>query len=329
MKKLYTIVLFTLSLFITASAQSRFSASTFTPIAVESINQTSNPVPLTTATMVPTSHSYTCSANQYYYHYDIKTPIDTGFLFGNNIFGETECAQRYNNYTGTISQVLVRYGHKAGTTGSTYAEIYTINPTTKAPQTLSGTSAVVTTGNITTTAYNAYTFSPAIAVTGGFYAAVKLPTTTGDTVAIVVNRLGIGCYTTDSLAWENYSPGGWWSAINNYSSGSFNGNTDLNILAVGDVNAGVNEYSSNGLSLLGAYPNPASDYTNISYRLDESSTIAISVFDLTGKEILNSSERLSAGIHEIKIPLKDVAAGNYYYTIKTEKSQLTSKFIVK
>jgi len=321
MKKVYAIVLFASCLFMTASAQSQISVTKLTPVEAASISQSNNPMPLSTTTLVPTSHSYTCAASQYYYRLEKVAPWDTGYAFGTSIFGETECAQRYNAYTGTISDVLVRYGKKAGTTGSTYGEIYTINPTTKAPQTLSGTSAAITTGSITTSGYTDYVFSPAITVTNGFYAAIKLPTTAGDTVVILVNQLG--CSTTDSLAWENFSPGGWWSVAYNYGV-----NTDLNILAVGNINTGVNEYSSNGLSLLGAYPNPASDVTNLRYRLDEPSTVSVEVFDLTGRVIEKSSNYFSAGAHDIKVSLKGVAAGNYYYTIKAGGAQLTSKFVV-
>ncbi|MBI4944771.1 MAG: T9SS type A sorting domain-containing protein [Bacteroidetes bacterium] len=95
------------------------------------------------------------------------------------------------------------------------------------------------------------------------------------------------------------------------------------------TNTGINEYpSNNGLSLLGAYPNPANDFTNIRYRINEPTTVSVEVFDLTGRVIEQRSEKLSAGTHEMKVSLKDVASGNYFYTIKTGSTQLSSKFIV-
>ena len=80
--------------------------------------------------------------------------------------------------------------------------------------------------------------------------------------------------------------------------------------------------------MLGAYPNPAQDFTNIRYRIDEPTNVSVEVFDLTGRVIEHSSEKLTAGTHDIKISLQGVSAGNYYYTIKTKNSQLTSKFAV-
>lgn len=106
---------------------------------------------------------------------------------------------------------------------------------------------------------------------------------------------------------------------------------NINIFAKVTINTtvNVNEYlSSNGLTLMGAYPNPAKDFTTIQYRLDQPSAVSVNVFDMTGRVILNSSEQLSAGTHDVKISLKDIPAGNYYYTIKTNASQLTSKFAV-
>ena len=326
MKKIYAIVLFASCLFMTASAQttqSKIELGSLSYSTIQLLPLSNNiPQPLTTTTLVPTSYSYTCASTQALYSFDKKTPIDSGYFFGNNMYGETGCAQKYLYYTGSITQLLVRVGHKAGTTGNTYGEIYSIDPATRKPLTLLGTSSAVTTGSITTTGYTAYTFTTSISVTNGFFAAVMLPTTAGDTIGIVSNTMG--CSTTDSLSWLNVPNFGGWINVPSVSGV----NTDISILAVGDVNTSVNEYSSNGLSLLSACPNPANDFTNLRYRLDEPSTVSVEVFDLTGRVIEKSSDHLSAGNHEIKVSVKNFSAGNYYYTIKTDKSQLTSKFIV-
>ncbi len=92
---------------------------------------------------------------------------------------------------------------------------------------------------------------------------------------------------------------------------------------------GVNEYpSANGLKLMGAYPNPAHDFTTIRCRIDAPTNISVDVFDLMGRVVAHSSEKLTAGNHDLKISLKEVASGNYYYTVRTEGAQLTSKFVV-
>ena len=92
---------------------------------------------------------------------------------------------------------------------------------------------------------------------------------------------------------------------------------------------GINTYlSANGLKLMGAYPNPANDFITIRCRIDAPTNISVDVFDLMGRVVAHSSEKLTAGNHDLKISLKEVASGNYYYTVRTEGAQLTSKFVV-
>lgn len=321
MKKLYTrITIFAAFLFCSAQAQSGLSGNSLTGVAADPSFQGILPSPLATQTLVPASFA-TCTT-KYYYYLDYKFPIDTGYAFGNNLYGITDCAQLYRNVTGTVSQILVRYGKKAGT-GPNTAEIFSINPTTKAPQTILGTSAAVSISTISTTGYTAYTFTTPVNVTNGFYAGVKLPTGAGDTLVILVNALGCPA-NNDSLAWEKYGST-WWSAPRNYGATY---NTDLEVLAVGDFGTGINEYSSNGLSLLGAYPNPAQDQTTIRFHLNSNSPVSITVFDLSGRIISQSAETLSAGSHEHKVDLKNLAAGNYYYTVTTDDAKLTSDFSI-
>src|ERR1035437_5210558 len=104
MKKIYAIVVFASCLFITVNAQSQLQLGTATSVPLQSLTNADNtPQTLTTATLVPTSHSYTCAATQIIFILEKNPhPIDTGYAFGNNIWGETGSAQRYNDYTGTI-----------------------------------------------------------------------------------------------------------------------------------------------------------------------------------------------------------------------------------
>ncbi|MBI3500498.1 MAG: T9SS type A sorting domain-containing protein [Bacteroidetes bacterium] len=326
MKKNY--ILFLLAAFIGFSAQAQVINSGINPMPVKNlIHKTGNPSAMTTDTLRPPSFGspVMCDTAPVYYTLDSKAPNDTGYAFGNNVYGETMCAEKYYA-TGTVSEVLVWYGYKTGTTGSTSVKLYSIDATTKGPSaTVLGTSAVVTTASVTLTPYTTYTFSASVSVTGSFAAAVVFPTTAGDTVAVVSTKLG--CSTADSLSYEDFPTFGGW--LN--TKAAFGVNLDLYILPVGTLTltTGVkNEYSTSGLSLLGAYPNPANEFTNIKYRVDAPATVSAVVFDLTGRVLFSSSENLSEGTHELKVPLKNLSAGNYYYTIRTDKGTLTSKFSV-
>ena len=336
MKKIYSLLLFIAAgLFCSVSAQQQ-SSLLFKGHIVAKKSGTSNP--LVVDTLMPPSSGMPCDTIYYYYQWDATTPIDSGYAFGNDKFGSVEVAQKYN-YTGVVNEVLVSVGYKKGTTGTTTVKIYDVSATNKQPLNVIGTSTTtITTGTISTTQYNSYTFASPVAVNGNFAASVVLPSPiAGDT--IVVTATNLQCAGTDSLSWIKYNTAwGWLSTFNALATVygypyatlvTFNYNIDLTIYPVVDNTIGINEYpSNNGLTLLGAYPNPASDFTNIKYSINETSVVSVEVFDLTGRVIHHSSEKLSAGTHDLKVSLKDVAAGKYYYTIKTGDVQLTSKFVV-
>lgn len=318
---------FALFLFHTANAQSALSLGALTPVSVEAKN--SNPGLLALDTMTPPVFTMACftgdAAPLVYYQMGAA-----GMLVGNNSYGETEAAQRYAfTGSGTIGEVLVMYGHVTGTTGTTAAKVYSI--TAKKPGTVLGTSGTVTLANITTTGYTSYTFSPTVSVTTNFAVASVFPTTAaaGDTVAVVSTKET--CHSVDSLSYMKIPNYGGWLFANQLLNVTIPRDTslDLVILPVVNVTTGINEYpNNNGLTLMGTFPNPARDFINLRYRLEEQSAVSIEIFDLTGRIIEKSSENLSAGEHNIKVSLKDLSAGNYYYTIKTGKTQLTSKFAV-
>lgn len=325
MKKLYFLLIFS-ALVVSAFGQARISNGIHANPVSQAVLKSGNP----TTTMVPDTlwppsfgGTMMCDTAPTIYSIDSKNPIDSGYAFGNNMYGELECAQKYYG-TGTIDEVLVWIAHAAGTTGTNTAKIYTINPVTGGPATASGTSLPVPMSTISPTALTSYSFAPSVSVTNTFAAACVFPTGAGDTVGVVSTVLG--CATSDSLSWENFPAFGGWL----HTGAAFGVNVDLWIFPVGTLTntTGINEYSGNGLSLLGAFPNPAKDFTTIQYRTDEASAVSVNVFDLSGRVILNTTENLSAGTHEIKVSLKDVAAGKYYYTVKTAKAQLTSKFVV-
>ena len=321
MKKFYSFLSIVAPfMFLTAQAQSNFSAVPMSPISVPSFKG-HNPSTLTIDTMMPATFSQSGCDTLFYY----RLSGGKGYVFGNNNVstGETECAQKYYA-TGTVTEVLVGYGVHKGTNGVTSAKVYSIDGTKKGPLNALGTSSnTITTGAIVTTAYNSYVFTPGIAVTTSFAVGVTFPSPTGgDSVAVLSTK--IGCSSTDSLSWVKI---GTWIATGSFLQG--HPNVDLAILPIVNVAGGVNEYpSANGLTLMGAYPNPANDFTNIKYHINTPGVVSVEVFDLTGRVIQHSSEKFSSGDHDIKLSVRDLASGNYYYTIKTDAAQLTSKFSV-
>jgi hypothetical protein len=331
MKKIYTLIVLALPfLFNTANAQSKLAAGAIAPVPVSTLTEKGGNSVMVIDTMKPASFTSTCFTSD-------PTPLvyynlgAAGYLAGTNSYGETECAQRYPfTGSGTISQILVRYGKHSGTTGTTSAIIYDADPTTKRPTTVKGTSSVVLLSAIPATGYTPYTFATAVTVTADFVVSCVLPTTsaTGDSVVVVSTKEGC---STDSLSYLNIAQFGGWNSVASLVNGGGAADTSLDLLIrpVVVIAAGINELPSmNGLTLMGASPNPANDFTNIQYHIDAPGLVSVEIFDLSGRVIQNTSEKLSAGNHEIKVSLKDIAAGNYYYTVKTEGANLTSKFVV-
>ncbi|WP_375561902.1 T9SS type A sorting domain-containing protein [Bernardetia sp. OM2101] len=78
-----------------------------------------------------------------------------------------------------------------------------------------------------------------------------------------------------------------------------------------------------------AYPNPAAHYIQFDYRMtDRMSEGKISVYNLLGS--LVGEHRLNNYDNRIQIPVDNMKAGIYFYTISVNnKSLITKKFVVK
>lgn len=78
-----------------------------------------------------------------------------------------------------------------------------------------------------------------------------------------------------------------------------------------------------------AYPNPASHYIQLDYRMsDRMSEGKITVYNLLGSVI--GDYRLNNYDNRLQIPVDNLKAGIYFYTISiNNKSLITKKFVVK
>lgn len=92
---------------------------------------------------------------------------------------------------------------------------------------------------------------------------------------------------------------------------------------------GLADHSANTLSVSANIPNPANESTIVHYSLSESSLIAVDVYDVTGKRVMTAlNEFVSAGQHTLTIPLGSLETGVYFYTFKTNATQITRKMTV-
>ena len=76
------------------------------------------------------------------------------------------------------------------------------------------------------------------------------------------------------------------------------------------------------------YPNPCRDWTTLVYQ-STGGWARISLFDSRGSELkVIADQRFTAGEHQLRVEVRDLAAGNYYYRIMTKTNQKT-KVMVK
>lgn len=91
----------------------------------------------------------------------------------------------------------------------------------------------------------------------------------------------------------------------------------------------VNETSANGVSVKQNQPNPFSETTSIQVTLKDASDITCTVYDLTGKKVLEVIEAgKSAGTHTLTIDGSSLNNGVYFYTVNAGGVKTTKKMTV-
>jgi hypothetical protein len=75
-----------------------------------------------------------------------------------------------------------------------------------------------------------------------------------------------------------------------------------------------------GFSILQTYPVPVNDLLTVSYYSDEESDLLMQLTDLTGRVILEETQKAAAGKGRASLWLRDLPAGQYFLRIATETS---------
>ena len=91
-------------------------------------------------------------------------------------------------------------------------------------------------------------------------------------------------------------------------------------------NWGINEID--GVANFNVYPNPSTDNVTISYALESSSAMKVTITDLNGNVIETiSSAMQNAGIQKMNVSTESYAAGVYFVQIENENGVATTKFV--
>jgi len=91
-----------------------------------------------------------------------------------------------------------------------------------------------------------------------------------------------------------------------------------NVFAIEDI-----EWSTIG----NPYPNPASDFITIDFRVIESNEITFTIYNNTGQLIYQTTNFLTSGSNNISFDIQSLPEGVYYLKIVGHKDYLSKKFI--
>ncbi len=261
-----------------------------------------------------------------------------GFISGNNNFLDLEIAQKYGIDTAVtdcaaadssdMGEVAVWFGAKTlGINDSVRVKIYSVHPTTGAPDQLLSTSFPLAVGVLDTsmtldTFLMEFLLPAPLILTDSFFVSVVLPV--GDIVGVISNTDGQG--QGKKLGWIKQNTGVW-SDVETLR----NLDIDFAIFPKPDAEetVGINDLNdlSNNITL---YPNPVSD--NLILRLETKqkiNSVKMTITDLQGKTLRKStwtSSEIQKG--EKQIDTSNLPSGTYFYSIITDKEQGTGKFVV-
>ncbi|WP_167856888.1 T9SS type A sorting domain-containing protein [Hymenobacter aquaticus] len=85
-----------------------------------------------------------------------------------------------------------------------------------------------------------------------------------------------------------------------------------------------------GAELAASWPNPAADYTNISFSLAKPTTVTLAVYDAQGRRVavlLDAQTRLT-GEHTVTLPTTNLASGLYHYRLEVGDRAVSRAFSV-
>lgn len=83
-----------------------------------------------------------------------------------------------------------------------------------------------------------------------------------------------------------------------------------------------------GTQTFNVFPNPAADNATISYTLSQAQPIFISLFDLSGKGVMEMTrEEQAAGTHQFQLPLSAIPSGMYVIKLTAGGQSFTRKLV--
>jgi hypothetical protein len=263
----------------------------------------------------------------------IYTSDNGGYVAGTNGYGDLEKVEFYE-YTGggSITEMLIWFVAKAqaanpdNVTGLVYDVTANGNPGN-----VLGTTTVPMTGIDTTGSLTSFVFSPPITVGDSFFVGIRMSTTPGDTVGIIMTEENCLSMTN---AWELWSDGTTWTRFDDPISWELV--SDMGIFPVITTPSGIDDIVNlpGNFVLKQNYPNPFNPATTIAYDLHKSADVTIKIYNLAGQEVKTLLKgKQPAGSKQVTWDGRDnnghqVASGVYLYRLQADNTVQTRKMVL-
>lgn len=238
-----------------------------------------------------------------------------GYVSGNNGYDDLAKADYFDSYTPytEIDGVEIWFGYA---TGSGTCRVAVWNQSGGAPGSMIGyqdVSLSTIIADVNAGVYTSVTFASPITIPGPFYVGVVLPTSAGDTVAIVTNDDG---ESVPNTAWEQWSDNTWYAYDDQNSWGMSMSHAISPIVCTGST--GIN---SAELPDFAVFPNPAKDIINIISPVDN---YIVKIYNISGELIMTRDFNTNKGV----IDISDYESGIYNIVINAGSKQFTKKISV-
>ena len=278
-------------------------------------------------TIKPSSFSASCyttspSTSLVLYYADVKTPHDSGYISGANVYGDLEKAQHFvNSTTTTLTGCAVKIHRSFSSTSTligTKVKLYSYSGTIPSTVVIA-TSNLVPQNTINNNGLTAFSFSTPIVVSSDYVMSVLLPNHVGDTTAIFSTLTS--CNSGQSLSWERASDNSWGSMHTNWNF-STTQNIDLAIFPLKQVvvTTDILEIKKDKPYFL--MPNPAFDTFSIIKNGNSENTANVIITSIAGEIISDFTLTPNS-----KIDCGHWNSGIYFIHLNDESGSCNLKFI--
>ena len=277
---------------------------------------------------------------------DQVAPLDTGFVYGSNVYGDRQKATLFTlpggQTTGHLAEVDVYFAHERGTSShfyglSVYAGTAETGPVGDplAVHVYSFDRILSDGSSSTPSPPTVHRFETPVAVGRQFFVSVRLLPEGYEPGLLAVASTD---FVSNRVAhvWEQWSDGTWhnvsdaWWGTGAPGSGTAGAHLWVEARVAGtSVADEPGAPAASRLVLAPLAPNPARDVTSLSLTLADAAEVRVDVFDATGRIVYAlPPTMLSEGTQRIVLNTTDMASGLYLVRVSTDREFATTRLAI-